>query len=255
MKDIFAKLKDRQAENLAVAYRHPSYMLECELDAAMTACDRERSLEMLRTINRTERAHLSDDPLHSLQLSLICGCTCYARTAIRAGVDAEIAFDLSDLYIREIDATRERSALLELEKAMMLGFIGLIEKQRAERMTRNAAVNKMIQYIRGNVNHHVSLAELSSAVGMHPVYLSSLFTKETGMSVSDFIDLSRIRAICGFLAETELKMLEIAELFSFSSAAHFSAYFKQHTGLTPRGYRSACRQGKTPPSYNNLMIL
>ena len=51
------------------------------------------------------------------------------------------------------------------------------------------------------------------------------------------------------------KMLEIAELFSFSSAAHFSAYFKQHTGLTPRGYRSACRQGKTPPSYNNLMIL
>ena len=66
---------------------------------------------------------------------------------------------------------------------------------------------------------------------------------------------ARIRAICGFLAETELKMLEIAELFSFSSAAHFSAYFKQHTGTTPREYRSACRQGKRPSSYNNLMIL
>ena len=239
MSELFNRLDHMRAENMSEMYLHPPYLLECELAAAMRDCNREKSLELLHSINSMERARLADSPLQSLQLSLTCGCTCYTRTAIQAGVDAETAFNLSDLFIREIAATRSARALTQLERRMLLSFIDLIEHCSRTKISEDPTVNRMISYIRDNISHRITLEDIAGAVGLHPAYVSSLFSKKTGMSVSKFINVNRIRAIESFLVESDMKMLELAELFSFSSAAHFSAYFKRHTGQTPREYRSA----------------
>ena len=239
MSELFNRLDRVRVENMTRMYVHPPYMLECELDKAMTDWNRTKSLELLHSINSLERARLADSPLHSLQLSLVCGCTCYTRTAIRAGVDAETAFDLSDLFIREIAKTKTVQSLTELECRMLMDFIDLIEHNSRAKVSDNKAVNRMISYIQANINHHMTLADIAGAVGLHPVYVSTLFTEKTGMSVTEFINATRINAIKSFLEESDMKMLELSELFSFSSAAHFSSYFKKHTGQTPREYRSS----------------
>lgn len=238
MPEFLSRLDHIRAENMSEMFLHPPYLLECELASAMSECNREKSLELLHSINSMERARLSDSPLRSLQLSLVCGCTCYTRTAIRAGVDAETAFNLSDLFIREISNTHSVHALTELERRMLLSFIDLIEHSSQTKISDNPTVNRIISYIRDNINHRITLADIAGAVGLHPVYVSSLFAEKTGTSVTEFIDANRIRAIESFLRDSDMKMLELSELFSFSSAAHFSAYFKRHTGQTPRQYRS-----------------
>ena len=239
MSELFNRLDRVRVENMTRMFVHPPYMLECELDKAMTDCNRAKSLELLHSINSLERARLADTPLRSLQLSLVCGCTCYTRTAIHAGVDAETAFDLSDLFIREISETRSVQALTELECRMLMDFIDLIERSSRAKVSDNKAVNRMIAYIQANINHRITLADIASAVGLHPVYVSALFTEKTGMPVTAFINTTRINAIKSFLEESDMKMLELSELFSFSSAAHFSSYFKKYTGQTPREYRSS----------------
>ena len=231
MSELFNRLDRVRVENMTRMFVHPPYMLECELDKAMTDCNRAKSLELLHSINSLERARLADTPLRSLQLSLVCGCTCYTRTAIHAGVDAETAFDLSDLFIREISETRSVQALTELERRMLMDFIDLIERSSRAKVSDNKAVNRMIAYIQANINHRITLADIAGAVGLHPVYVSAL--------VTEFINTTRINAIKSFLEESDMKMLELSELFSFSSAAHFSSYFKKYTGQTPREYRSS----------------
>ncbi len=238
MSELLQQLEQVRTDNLTAAYLHPPYILECELSAAMAACDREKSLELLRTINAMERARLSDNPLQSLQFSLCCGCTIFTRTSIKAGVDAETAFNLSDLFIRRIGKAHTAQQLMELENAMLMGFIDLIEHTTAAKAAENPTVQRIVQYIRNNINHRITLADISREVGLHPVYVSSLFTEKMGVSVTEFIDLSRVRVIESFLAESDMKLLDIAELFSFSSAAHFSTFFKRHTGMTPREYRA-----------------
>ncbi|MBP1588424.1 MAG: helix-turn-helix transcriptional regulator [Clostridia bacterium] len=242
MSELLQQLERVRTENLSAAYLHPPYILECELSSAMAACDREKSLELLRTINAMERARLSDNPLQSLQFSLCCGCTIFTRTSIRAGVDAETAFNLSDLFIRRIGKAHTSRQLMELENTMLMGFIDLIEHTAAAKMAGNPTVRQIVQYIQNNINHRITLADISREVGLHPVYVSSLFTEKMGVSVTEFIDLSRVRVIESFLAESDMKLLDIAELFSFSSAAHFSTFFKRHTGMTPREYRAEHRK-------------
>ena len=242
MSELLQQLDRMRTENLSAAYLHPPYILECELSAAMAECDREKSLELLRTINAMERARLSDDPLQSLQFSLICGCTLFTRTSIKAGVDAETAFNLSDLFIRRIGQTGSVQQLTELENTMLMGFIDLIEHSAASKAAENPTVNRIVQYIRNNINHRITLADISKEVGLHPVYVSSLFAEKVGMSVTEFIDQSRVRMIESFLTDSDMKLLDIAELFSFSSAAHFSTFFKRHTGMTPREYRAENRK-------------
>ncbi len=242
MSELLQQLERVRTENLSAAYLHPPYILECELSSAMAACDREKSLELLRTINAMERARLSDNPLQSLQFSLCCGCTIFTRTSIRAGVDAETAFNLSDLFIRRIGKAHTSRQLMELENTMLMGFIDLIEHTAAAKTAGNPTVRQIVQYIQNNINHRITLADISREVGLHPVYVSSLFTEKMGVSVTEFIDLSRVRVIESFLAESDMKLLDIAELFSFSSAAHFSTFFKRHTGMTPREYRAEYRK-------------
>ena len=242
MSELLQQLERVRTENLSAAYLHPPYILECELSSAMAACDRERSLELLRTINAMERARLSDNPLQSLQFSLCCGCTIFTRTSIRAGVDAETAFNLSDLFIRRIGKAHTSRQLMELENTMLMGFIDLIEHTAAAKTAGNPTVRQIVQYIQNNINHRITLADISREVGLHPVYVSSLFTEKMGVSVTEFIDLSRVRVIESFLAESDMKLLDIAELFSVSSAAHFSTFFKRHTGMTPREYRAEYRK-------------
>ncbi|MBO7373800.1 MAG: helix-turn-helix transcriptional regulator [Oscillospiraceae bacterium] len=242
MSELLQQLERVRTENLSAAYLHPPYILECELSSAMAACDREKSLELLRTINAMERARLSDNPLQSLQFSLCCGCTIFTRTSIRAGVDAETAFNLSDLFIRRIGKAHTSRQLMELENTMLMGFIDLIEHTAAAKTAGNPTVRQIVQYIQNNINHRITLADISREVGLHPVYVSSLFTEKMGVSVTEFIDLSRVRVIESFLAESDMKLLDIAELFSFSSAAHFSTFFKRHTGMTPREYRAEHRK-------------
>lgn len=239
MQDVYRLLEAEKTENLAVSYHHPSYILETELAAAMGNCDREAALELLGTINRLERARLADSPLQSLRYSLVCGCTCYTRTAISAGVGPELAFCLSDLYIREIGRTSRVSSLEELEKSMLLDFIRLIEDEKKAGSYVNSAVNRICAYISANVQRRLTLKDIAAEVGMHPVYVSSLFRTETGRNISEYIEAQRISAIKKFLSGTDMKLLEIAELFSFSSAAHFSSYFKNAAGMTPREYRAS----------------
>ena len=238
MSEMHDKLAQVQVENLVSSYQHPPYILEMELAGAMEACQREKSREILEKINQLERAKLSDSPLQSLQYSLICGCTCYTRTAIRAGVDSELAFNLSDIYIREIGKTHSVKALTALEYAMLEDFIGLIEQEKKRQISGNGTVNRIVRFIHANIHRRITLKDIAEELQLHPVYVSSLFHKETGMSVSDFIESNRILAIKKFLTETDLKMLDVAEIFAFSSAAHFSTYFKKATGQTPYKYRT-----------------
>lgn len=248
MLDIKGKLEKKWTENVASSYQHPPYVLEQELAKYMSVCDREKSRELLQMINSLERANLAQSPLQSLRYSLICECTCYTRTVIRAGVDSEHAFNLSDVYIREIARSQSTAALFELEYAMLDDFIGAIEQAKKLEISSNPIVNRMILYIHANIHRHITLDDIAGEVHLHPAYVSALFRKETNSSISEFIAANKILAIKKFLVETDLKMLDIAEAFEFSSAAHFTMFFRKATGQTPREYRAANKADRSCPA-------
>ena len=100
---------------------------------------------------------------------------------------------------------------------------------------------KVKQIIMDNLSVDVSRDELAARVYMSPDYLTKLFKKETGSSLSDYITKKRINLAEKLLRETDMNMVEISEKSGFSYSSYFIRIFKKKTGITPQQYREENR--------------
>ena len=90
-----------------------------------------------------------------------------------------------------------------------------------------------------------TLEEIAEYAGLAPAYLSDLFHKETGLTLSSYLLRRRLEAAKNMLRYSDQKIAEIAEILAFSNASHFHRAFKKETGQTPRQYRRFADTGKT----------
>jgi two-component system response regulator YesN len=101
----------------------------------------------------------------------------------------------------------------------------------------SSVIAKVKRYIETNLHLDMNREALAEHVYLNPAYLSRLFRKETGKSLTDFtVDLRLARAKTE-LAKTNVKISDIAGSVGYSNFSHFSKLFKKTTGLTPQEYR------------------
>lgn len=85
----------------------------------------------------------------------------------------------------------------------------------------------------------LSVAQLAEELHCSPDYLSHRFRRETGSSLTEFINRARIGQARTLLETTALNIGETARACGFNRASYFSRVFKQITGLTPRQFRQS----------------
>lgn len=82
-----------------------------------------------------------------------------------------------------------------------------------------------------------SEGELAELCGLSVNQLHRLFKKETGESPFQYYDRLRLARARQVLSETGLQIKEIAYELGFSSSPHFTNWFKQRMGRSPRAWR------------------
>lgn len=235
MHNIYRDLEKNITKNRYLSYTHPPYELEKKLILAIKQSNLASSIVILRSINSLERANLSQLPLNSLKYSLVASCTLFTRAIIESGVDSETAFMLSDYFINLIDKSRTQKHLQDLEYQMLEAFIHLLNTHKA--YIYNPIINQAIAYIKNNIESKLTLPMVAKSIAVHPNYLSSLFKKEVGQTLLQYIDEKKIESIKNYLIYTSSSIKEISIIFDFSTVSYFSKYFKKHTTLSPVEYR------------------
>ena len=108
-----------------------------------------------------------------------------------------------------------------------------------------------MDYIYNNINQRITVSDLADYTGLSPSYLSRLFKKELGISISDYICEKKIEKAENLLKYSDFSFVEIANYLAFSSQSHFIQSFKKSVGLTPKKYRDkyyhASWEIKAPP--------
>lgn len=91
----------------------------------------------------------------------------------------------------------------------------------------------------------------------HPVYVSRIFRKETGMNFSEYLSRYRHTAARKLLAQTQLSVAEIAARVGFHNGPNFSRHFKKSKGLRPVIFANWCnrRQSGLPWNRTRFPIL
>ncbi len=218
-------------------YTHPSYYLERRLLNELKRELRDAAQETLNTINKLERAKLADTPIRSIKNSLIGSATLFTRAAIEADVPPEYAFSLCDACILEIERLSSIKALQEYEYQMLDDYIHIIHEYRIQ--SYNKVTIKLIEYIHENITESITLEALAEHVNLSKEYLCSMFKKNVGLGVIEFINYHKVEESKYFLKYSNLSISDIAFLFNFCSPGYYSSVFKKQTGLTPRQFQQA----------------
>jgi AraC family transcriptional activator of pobA len=106
------------------------------------------------------------------------------------------------------------------------------------RPTRNALVQRVIEYIEENYADGISLADVARALSYSPSHLTSLVRRETGLPVTSWIIERRLRAARERLLETDEPVAAVAEAVGFGDAHYFARQFARSNGTTPTRWRT-----------------
>lgn len=101
-------------------------------------------------------------------------------------------------------------------------------------------VSVVIDHIRKNYcSSSLSLKELAEAAHSTPAYVSSLFKKEIGVSVTEYITSSRMKLAAKLLLQNpDLNLVSVSEQVGYEDPYYFSRCFKKQYGVPPSKYRT-----------------
>jgi AraC-like DNA-binding protein len=156
------------------------------------------------------------------------------RIAIKHGVDFETVCCLGEIMMNDIHHLSSREEISSYAGVALELFIRQI--QEVERSSYSLRVERCIQYIDQHIYEKLTVSRITAQQRVNADYLSRLFKKETGRSLSVFIDERKILEAKLLLAYTFYSVYDVAVMLSFKYVSHFSRMFKKFTGMTPSEY-------------------
>jgi two-component system, response regulator YesN len=103
---------------------------------------------------------------------------------------------------------------------------------------QNRVIRQIQDYIEHNLQEDLSLNKIGEHVYLHPVYLSRLYKKETGESLSSYITRIRMDKAAQLLTRSNKKVSDIAVEVGYHKTQYFIRLFKEYYDSTPQIYRN-----------------
>lgn len=158
---------------------------------------------------------------------------------------SQIRRQLYELYTLMMERTMnshtiswEQFCQLTLNEYIDLIGYGMKAYQILGNNTYDLKIKNAVHYILWNYpNKNLDIQMLSEHVDLSPNYLCSLFKKQTGSTINDFITKVRLDKARILLEKTDLKLYEITERVGLQDANYFSILFKEEYGMPPSVYR------------------
>lgn len=186
---------------------------------------------------------LSDDPVQSLKYHFVISTAMIARMCIQSGLQLSESYNMSDYYIQQADHAKTLEEISELHDEMCIAYTKRMRKLHKEAVCARPVI-ECIDYIYDHLSTRITMDDLSAAVGLSNAYISRLFKKETGYTVSEYILLKKLETAQSMLSYSEYSIAQISDALAFPSQSYFTKVFKKQFGTTPKQYAD----NVTPPA-------
>ena len=142
----------------------------------------------------------------------------------------------------EIENETSRIKLIKIPYRILKKYSNLISNYNLQEYS--FTVRRAIEYINYNLQGNLSLSTVSDAIKKNSSYLSNQFKKETGCTLTRYIQEKRIEESIRMLDSTNLTIQEISHLVGIDDLSWFSKLFKNITNMSPTKYRATMYNSK-----------
>ncbi len=177
------------------------------------------------------------DPLRDRKNLVITLNSLLRKAAEQAGVHPIHIDSFSNQNIRQIEQLSSLEECRGFQRRLALGYCRLVKRYSLKGCS--LPVQKAVTYITTDLSADLSLKALAGQLNMTPSYLSSLFKKEMGVTLTDYVNQQRMAHAQHLLLDTSLPIKSIAQQCGIADLNYFMRLFKRMAGVTPKAFRNA----------------
>ncbi|MBP2000809.1 AraC-like DNA-binding protein/ligand-binding sensor protein [Paenibacillus shirakamiensis] len=236
-----ANMEEHRSKSRQQEYFHIDPLLEKKIFGLVQEGKKEEIIKNIEyMMEQTSLGLLSKKShLRNLKNLAISAITLTTRAAIDGGLPYEMAFSLSDLYIQNVEEMFDSHSVGQLILDALLDFADRVKQTRDE--PYSSPIRSCQTYISRHLYEDIRLSHLAEYTSMNASYLSVLFKKEVGMTLTESIQRARVQEAQNLLNYSKYSILEIATLLNFHDQSYFTKTFRHVTGMTPKQYRDRKR--------------
>lgn len=177
----------------------------------------------------------TSDPLRNAKNYAVIMNTLLRKAAERGGVHPVHLNRVSSAFAQRIENTSSVRENGELMHEMFRSYCRLVQQHSIKGYS--LTVQKSIMLIEEDLSANITPRMLAEAQNLNPSYLSTVFKKETGKTLSEYIREKRVKHALHLLTTTKLQIQTVALHCGIMDVQYFSKIFKRHTGMSPKEYR------------------
>ncbi|MGN0487232.1 MAG: helix-turn-helix transcriptional regulator [Acutalibacteraceae bacterium] len=178
----------------------------------------------------------NNDPVRNLKNYCIVMNTLLRKAAEQGEVHPIHLDRISSDFARKIEALTSSKSGRELMLEMFRSYCYLVRQSSMKNYC--TPVQEAISYIDANPAGNLTLHNIARIQNVNASYLSSLFSRETGKTLTEYVNRRRIKLAVHLLSTTKLQVQTVAQHCGIPDVNYFSKLFKRYTGQSPKEFRA-----------------
>jgi len=177
----------------------------------------------------------TNNPLRDYKNYAIVLNTLLRKSAEAAAVPPVHIDSLSSQYAKKIELLTSPVAATVLYREMVRKYCLLVKNHSLKGYS--LLIRKVITDINYDLTADLSLKTQAEKLNVNPSYLSTLFKKETGSTLTEYVNRKRIEHALLLLNSTDMQIQMIAQYCGIPDVNYFTKTFKKIVSKTPKEYR------------------
>lgn len=211
------------------------YDMEARLVEALCYGTESDVLEALSRLQSMALPHLLDDEIKDMRAYMIALETLLRKSTEIAGVPPSVFDPYCRKYIRLSGQITSRTEMNALLTQCIREHYLLIRRHSLKKYS--LLTQKIITLISQDITADLSLSAISEKLSSNAKYLSALFKREVGMTLTDYVNEQRIKLAQRLLLFTDSPIKMIAHRCGIPDVHYFSHLFKKKVGCAPKAFR------------------
>lgn len=193
------------------------------------------ALEKLSRLKIIGERFASNNMIRGEKDTLISYVSILNRAIIQWGYPVESAFQLHNELVQEIELSPQFLNFFQVIREITWHYFKIVQNHRVHNFL--PLHQRIKQYIKEHISENITLDDIATALNASKKTLNPAFKKEYKITITQFIRQTKIDTAKELLIASNLTLLEISNLLSFSTASYFVKTFKEITGITPNHFR------------------
>lgn len=193
--------------------------------------------KMLSGFTPASVEHRAAEPTRNAKNYLIILNTLMRKATELGGVHPLHIDRLSSEFAKKIENITSWSQIQSLCRKMAEKYCELAVNHSLKGYS--PTVQKVLTLIDFDLTANLSLKAVAEYLKINASYLSALFKRETGQTLTDFVNTKRVERAEFLLNTTDMPVSLVAQHCGIPDNNYFTKIFKKHTGKTPRQFRQS----------------